>query len=157
MLNTIKRLVETDKTIQFVSCGTGVWEQKIKDYAKELGIENNCKFLGYRKDVSKILQITDLFFHASHREGLTLSVMEAMSFGLPCVVSNVRGNRDLIDDGKGGFVVDCEDDKTFAEKIDILLKDKQLYEEFGKYNKEKSKQYEISTVLTQLAEIYKEI
>ena len=64
------------------------------------------------------MQISDVFFHASYREGLTLSVMEAMNFGLPCVVSNVRGNRDLIVDGKGGFVCEPEDAEGFAEKIE---------------------------------------
>lgn len=121
MLKTVKRLIEKDKTIKFVSCGTGVWKDKIHTMAVDLGIERNCLFLGYRKDISKILQITDLFFHASFREGLTLSVMEAMSFGVPCVVSNVRGNRDLIVDGKGGFVVEPEDDAAFADKILAIL------------------------------------
>lgn len=157
MLKAIKRLVEQDKSIKFVSCGTGVWKDKILEYAKELQIEENCIFLGYRKDISKILQITDLFFHASFREGLTLSVMEAMSFGLPCVVSNVRGNRDLIVDGKGGFVVEPEDALTFAEKIKMILDDENLYKEFSEFNKEQSKIYTVEKVKEQLESIYNEV
>ena len=157
MLKTIKLLVERDKTIKFVSCGTGIWKEKIHNFAKELGIEENCVFLGYRKDISKILQITDVFFHASFREGLTLSVMEAMSFGVPCVVSNVRGNRDLVVDNKGGFVVEPEDDKTFAEKLELILNNKELHNEFGKFNKEESKKYTVEKVKEQLNTIYEGI
>lgn len=157
MLETTKRLVEIDRNIKFISCGTGVWVDKIKNYAKELGIEENCVFLGYRKDIAKILHITDVFFHASHREGLTLSVMEAMSVGIPCVVSNVRGNRDLIVDGKGGFVVNPEDDETFANKIMEVLNNPELSRNFGEFNKEESKKYTVEAVKKQLEEIYKEM
>ncbi len=157
MLKAIKRLVEQDGSIKFVSCGTGVWKEKIYNLAKELQIENNCIFLGYRKDISKILQITDVFLHASFREGLTLSVMEAMNFGVPCVVSNVRGNRDLIVDGKGGFVVEPEDDVTFAEKIKLILDDNKLRKSFGDFNKEQSKNYTVERVKEQLEEIYGEV
>lgn len=157
MLKTIKKLVERDKTIKFVSCGTGVWREKIHNFAKELGIQDNCIFLGYRKDISKILQITDLFFHASFREGLTLSVLEAMSFGVPCVVSNVRGNRDLIVDGKGGFVVEPTDDETFAKRIDEVLNNKEMSQQFSEFNRVESKKYTIEKVLEQLKKIYEEV
>lgn len=155
MLKAIKRLVENDPSIKFVSCGTGVWKDKILEYAKELGIEDNCVFLGYRKDISKILQITDIFMHASFREGLTLSVLEAMSFGLPCVVSNVRGNRDLIVDGKGGFVVEPTDDLTFANKILEIFADESLRNQFSEFNKKRSTDYTVEKVKEQLEEIYK--
>ncbi len=157
MLKTIKELVQKDNSIKFVSCGTGVWKDKIADFAKELGVEDNCLFLGYRKDIAKIMQISDIFFHASYREGLTLSVMEAMHFGLPCVVSNVRGNRDLIVDGKGGFVIEPEDDKMFAEKIEILLNHDEMHKSFGNFNMKESGRYLVSEVKKQLELIYNEV
>lgn len=157
MLQTIKQLVEKDKTIKFVSCGTGVWKDKIHNYAKELGVEDNVVFLGYRKDIGKIMQVSDLFFHASFREGLTLSVMEAMSFGLPCVVSNVRGNRDLIVDGKGGFVCEPTDAQNFAVKLEFLLKNEEDYKLMSDFNKKESEKYTVKFVIKQLEEIYKEI
>lgn len=154
MLDTMKKLTEQDKNIKFVSCGTGEWKEKIPAYAKELGIENNCIFLGYRKDISKIMQVSDVFFHASHREGLTLSVMEAMSFGLPCVVSDVRGNRDLIVDGKGGFVAEPMDIDKFEKGIRDILNNDKMYKEFSEFNKLESKKYTVDNVKKQLEEIY---
>lgn len=157
MLDTMKKLVEKDSSYKFVSCGTGVWVDKIPAYAKELGIANNCIFLGYRKDIGKIMQISDLFFHASYREGLTLSVMEAMNFGLPCVVSNVRGNRDLIVSGEGGYIAEPEDSQSFATEIESIFNNAELKEKFSQFNKEKSKEYTVDFVKQQLEEIYKEI
>ena len=157
MLKTIRELVQQDKNIKFISCGRGVWEQKIKKFAKKLGIENNCLFLGFRKDVSKIMQISDLFFHASYREGLTLSVMEAMSVGLPCVVSDVRGNRDLIVNGQGGFVVNPKSDKVFSDCIVRILNNKDLYNKFSIFNKNESEKFMVENVKMQLDNIYKEI
>lgn len=157
MLDAIKILVEKDKSIKFVSCGRGEWEERIKNYAKELNVQDNCVFLGFRKDISKIIQVSDVFFHASFREGLTLSVMESMAFGLPCVVSNVRGNRDLIKDGVGGFVCEPLDSQGFANKIQTILKDKTLYKNISKFNKEESKKYMIDNVIEELDKIYNEI
>lgn len=157
MLQAIKKLVEKDSSIKFVSCGTGVWEEKIKNYALELGIKDNVVFLGYRKDISKIMQISNIFLHASFREGLTLSVMEAMSFGLPCVVSNVRGNRDLIINGKGGFVVEPTDAEGFANKINEILYNESLNQEFSIFNKQESNKYKVEKVIEQLEEIYNQL
>ncbi len=156
MLKTMQRLVKEDKSIKFVSCGTGVWKEKIKNYAQELGVAENVIFLGYRKDVSKIMQVSDVFFHASFREGLTLSVLECMSFGLPCVVSNVRGNRDLIDHEKGGFIAEPTDDEKFAQYLNMVLSDKNLAETFGEYNRAKSRDYTVEKVKLQLEKIYEE-
>ena len=155
MLEAIKLLSKQDEKIKFISCGTGVWDEKIKSYAKKLGIESNCFFLGYRKDVPKILQISDVFIHASYREGLTLSVIEAMSYGLPCVVSNVRGNRDLIQDAKGGYVVDSEDAQGFAEKLLTILENRELAKAFGDYNKKESEKYKVEVVKKELEKVYK--
>lgn len=157
MLQSIKLLLEKDKNIKFISCGTGVWKEKIYNYAKELGIENNVIFLGYRKDIGKIMQVSDLFLHASYREGLTLSVMEAMSFGLPCVVSNVRGNRDLIANDKGGYVVEPTDAHSFSKRILEILNDSDKYKAFSQFNIQESKKYIVENVKNQLEEIYKVI
>ncbi len=55
------------------------------------------KLLGFRKDISELLQVVDVYVLPSKREGLNVSVMDAMASGLPCAVSRIRGNMDLID------------------------------------------------------------
>ena len=64
----------------------------------------NVHFLGYRNDVKELYEMSDCFVMPFFREGLSRSIMEAMASGLPCIVSDIRGNRDLIDDKKGGYL-----------------------------------------------------
>lgn len=69
--------------------------------AEELRVADRVHILGYRKDVSEIYAMSDIFVFPSYREGLSVSLMEAMATGLPCVVSKIRGNSDLIDENRG--------------------------------------------------------
>ncbi|MBC7292914.1 MAG: glycosyltransferase family 4 protein, partial [Thermoleophilia bacterium] len=70
---------------------------------------SNVRFLGFREDVPRLLQATDIFVLPSRREGLPRSVMEAMAAGKPVVATDVRGNRDLVRDGENGFLVPLDD------------------------------------------------
>lgn len=157
MLKTVAELKSRGDKVRYLICGRGKDEELIKQQIKDLGIEDCVNLLGYRKDVNRIMMASDLFLIASYHEGLTLSVIEAMSFGLPCVVSDVRGNRDLIVEGKGGFTAETEDNVSFADKIEQILKDKELKQAMAEFNKEESKKYTIEHVKQQLEKIYKEI
>ena len=157
MLKSIALLKDKIKNLKFLICGRGRNELKIKKQIEELQIQDQVKMLGYRKDINRLLTCSDIFFLASYQEGLTLSVIEAMSFGLPCVVSNVRGNRDLIVSGKGGFIADPEDAKSFAIEIENIFNDEELRKQFSTFNKEESKKYTVEKVKEQLEEIYKEM
>ena len=154
MLETIKEL--GDKNIKFLICGRGQQEQEIKNIIERDNLQEKVTILGYRKDVDKILQISDCFFLPSFQEGLTLSIIEAMTFGLPVITSTARGNRDLITDGVNGFVADPRDYKTFANKISILMDDKNLQKEMSKANKKDCQNYDISIVIEQMKKVYEE-
>ena len=154
MLETIKEL--GDKKVKFLICGRGQQEQEIKDIIERDNLKDKVTILGYRKDVDKILQVSDCFFLPSFQEGLTLSIIEAMTFGLPVLTSTARGNRDLIVDGVNGFVAEPTDSKTYAEKIILLMEDKNLQKEMAKANKKDCQNYDISVVVEQMEKIYEE-
>lgn len=154
MLNVIFNL--RFEKIKYLICGTGRLESKLKSRVKKLGLEDKVVFLGYRKDIPEIMGIADLFLHCSFREGLTMAIMEAMNSSLAVVASDCRGNRDLIDDGKGGFICPCKDEKMIAEKIRILLKDDNLRKDFGLYNAQRVKAYSYDNVKEELRKIYAE-
>lgn len=157
MLESFKELLKTENNIKYILCGTGILFEEMKEYAKTLGIADNTLFLGYRKDINKIMQISDVFFHQSFQEGLTMSIMEAMHFGLPVVTSNVRGNVDLIDNNKGGIITECRDVVSQAGALKTILNNKQSSAQMGAYNKERVKDFYLDTVREQLKEIYKKI
>lgn len=117
-----------------------------------LKIENQVKFLGYRDDVSEIYKISDLFVFPSYREGLSLSLMEAMASGMKVVCSKIRGNIDLIEENKGGFLVDPNDINGFSEAI---LKAMHSGEKMGCINSKTVKNYDLAKVKDSIIKIYK--
>lgn len=143
--------------LHYLICGVGPQKEQLEARAKELGIEKQIHFLGFRKDVKELLKISDIFLFTSLQEGLPRSLMEAMAIGLPCVVSRIRGNVDLIEDGKGGFLCDSHDADTFAEALAKLHNDKELMEKMSKYNLLEIKGYGISVVQKEIRDIYNEV
>jgi len=157
MLKTVASLVKNNPKIKYISCGTGVLLDEMKEQVKKYKLEKNVQFLGYRKDINKIMQISDVFFHQSYREGLPVSIMEAMYFGLPVVASKIRGNRDLVDNEKGGFLTNPEDVLTQADCIQKILSNENLSKLMSQYNQEKVKPFFIENVRQELKSIYTEI
>ena len=155
MLNTIAKL--GDRNIKFISCGKGKCESEIREQIKELKIDDKVLLLGYRKDINKIMQISDVFFLPSHREGLCLSMIEAMNFGLSIVTSNVRGCKDLVVENENGFIGDKNDHDFYAEMIKKLIENPELKQAMGDKSKQLAPNYSIENVKNELEEIYKNL
>jgi glycosyltransferase involved in cell wall biosynthesis len=99
----------------------------------------NLKSIGsiqFKDMPSHYLQM-DLLLMPTVREGLSLSVMEAMACEIPIVASDCSSLPEQIDDGKGGFLCPVGDVKTFAEKINLLADSPQMRNEMGRYNRVK--------------------
>ena len=82
--------------------------------------------------------------------------MEAMASGIPCIVSNIRGNRDLIENGIGGYTVPPNDKIELAKSILLVRKNPELSANMVRYNLEKIKNYDVSEVKKQISRIYKD-
>ena len=83
-----------------------------------------------------------------------MNVIESMMCGNPVVLSDNRGHRELIDDGRNGFLVPIDDSSELARKVIVVLEDESLYTNFSSNAREFSKKYSTDTVKTELAEIY---
>ena len=93
------------KDVHYVIAGRGELMERYKRLIAKLGMQDNIHLLGYCNDVDRWYKAADIFVFPSFREGLSVSLMEAMASGLPCIVSRIRGNTDLIDE-KGGIYID---------------------------------------------------
>lgn len=142
------------KDIHYVLCGVGELRETLQKHADELGVGNNIHFLGYRNDVNEIYGMADCFVMPSLREGLPRSLMEAMACGLPCVVSRIRGNVDLIKDEEGGFLCDVKDVYLYAKKISLLVDDCDLREKMRKNNLLEIQKFDTKIVEEKVCEIY---
>lgn len=89
-------------------------------------------------------------------ETFGLTILEAMSFGLPCIVPNVGGPIELIEDGLNGFTISSYNIDKISEKITLLSRNKQLYELMSINNKDKSSKYHFSTFKKKINQILEE-
>ena len=143
-----------DPRVHLVLAGNGPLRGELEQLAGELGIADRIHFLGFRRDVYRLCSSADLFLFASRREGLSVSVMEAMACGLPIAASGIRGNTDLIDSGRGGFLLPPDDAKGFADAIRQILEEPQIRERMKRHNLEKIRRYSIEAVTEQMARLY---
>ena len=141
--------------IRLVLVGIGTLENQLKRSVKELGLEKSVDFLGYRTDVPKLLNIADVYIASSKREGLAVNILEALGSGLPIVVTDARGQSDLIIDGMNGFVVDKEDSLTFAERIEYLYQNPKIIKRFGIEGSNLASNYKIDKVRHYIEDVYR--
>lgn len=140
--------------LYLVICGIGPEHDRLLKMAEKFGLKDRVKLVGFRSDIRNILNETDIFIFPSFHEGLPVSVMEAMTMGLPVICSDIRGNRDLIIENEGGCLFDPTSDEDLAAKIDSLIQNPIQITKMGKFNAERIKMYDISNVEKELTEIY---
>lgn len=156
LLNTIKILKSKIPNIVLLLPGNDLLNGKLKEYAKENNIDKNVRFLGYRSDIPQLLRVSNIAVSSSKREGLPINIIEAMYVGLPIVATNCRGNRDLIKNGKNGFLIDNYSEEEFADAIYKLYNNRSIIENFVKFNKREVKKYMLDSVLKEITKIYEE-
>lgn len=154
LLDTMKILKCNINSSVLLLPGNDLTNGKMEKYAKKIGVYDSVRFLGYRKDIPKLLKISNLSVSSSKREGLPINIVEALYDGLPVVATDCRGNRDLIENGKNGFLVKNNSAKEFAEKIYQIYNDRKLYDKMSKLNKKKANNYLVDNVINKIMNIY---
>ena len=129
-------------------------KENLEKLAKKLGVFERFHLMGYRTDMAELMAMSDVFTMMSFREGMPRSLLEAMDLGLPCVGSDTRGIRDLID-SHGGYICSPRDPKAFASAFNTLRKNAELRSEMGAYNRGKVQDYSADVVKSELFDIYK--
>lgn len=124
--------------------------------AANLGVSDVVLFLGHRNDIDKLLKASDLAVCSSLREGLPVNVMEAMACGLPVVLTDNRGHRELVKNGVNGFIVNSKSANETADAVYRLLTDNKLYSEFSDATLSAVKKYSKEYVIEELKEVYKQ-
>lgn len=91
--------------------------------ANAYGIENECRFLGFRLDMCELYAVMDVFVLPSHREGFPRSAMEACAMRVPCVASDIRGCREVVSHGENGLLVPPGDPMALSEAVGKIAAD----------------------------------
>ncbi len=107
--------------------GGGKIERELEELVESMSLSDKVRIHGYQLDVSSFLRRFDIFVLASVYEGLSMSLLEAISAGLPCVVTNVGGNTEIIEDGINGFVFRSEDQNGLINKMSHVIENLQSF------------------------------
>lgn len=141
----------------YLICGRGELEDYLRNLVGTLGIEDKVRFLGFRNDIPEICVVSDIFVFPSYQEGLPVSVMEAMSAKLPIICSAIRGNTDLIENGKGGYLIHSNDVDGYIARIKELISDAELRKSMGQRNVEVVKKCDKRVVKEKMNQLYEEL
>ncbi len=120
-LEMARRVVRRLPTARFLIVGDGACRGSLERRASELGLLRNVQFLGSRGDVPRLLGAMDLFALTSHIEANPVSILEAMSAGLPVVATNVGSIHESVIAGRTGFLVPPGHARLLAERVLRLL------------------------------------
>jgi len=156
LLKNWNRIKEASPAAVLLFIGEGDLSAEIERFISEEKLED-VYLLGFRNDVHELLQITDVVSLLSYREGLPKSIMEAMVSHVSCVVSDTRGLRDLISNGRNGYVVAHGDDITLVESFVTLLNDKEKRLTMGAAAHQDVQPYRLENVLQEYIAIYDDI
>lgn len=154
LIRILENELKINKNMHLLLPGKDLLDGKCDSLVKELGLSNQVHLIGFRRDIPKLLKISDLALSSSKQEGLPVNVMEAMYNGLPLVVTNCRGNADLVENNKNGYVVDVDDSDSFIKCVDKIYKDKTLAKKMGNNSKEMIQKYLLENVMDSYIKIY---
>lgn len=146
LLHIFKRIVRVHKDCFLCIVGDGPDRKKLVSMSKELEIDRALCFYGNvpNKDVRVFFNASVLSFTLSYWEGTAKTILESLACGTPAIVSDVADNRDIITNGKDGYVLDSDDDAKAAE-LAIRIIDN--YDEFSKNALQKSKKYQANEIV----------
>ena len=148
---TVIRALQDIKDVCYIVVGKGDKQQMLEKLIDDLDMSDRVFLLGYRQDIGELLKMSDLFVFPSYREGLSVSVMESMSSGLPVVCSNIRGNCDLIDEN-GGVLFDPHSVDDCKNAIVKALNRNMI--DMGKYNQTKVNAFCYEKVHNKMKKLY---
>lgn len=122
VIKALAGLASQGQHIHYAIAGQGEMGEALAAAAKKLGVGSWVHLLGFQEDIAGWYRAADIFVFPSFREGLSVSLMEAMAFGMPCIVSRIRGNCDLIEEGRGGYLFEPGSICQLKSRICCLLK-----------------------------------
>jgi glycosyltransferase involved in cell wall biosynthesis len=143
---------------RFMIVGQGRLDQPLKEQAQRLGIAERVTFTGLRLDIPAILAQSDIFTLSSLWEGLPLTAIEAMAAARPVVLTDVGGNRELVQSGVNGLIVPPGDVEALAEALLTLLNDEQRRVRMGRAARQRVQHdFSIDTIAAQHEALYDSI
>jgi glycosyltransferase involved in cell wall biosynthesis len=157
--SVVKKVIAHIPDVKFILCGNGEVEE-LRKVIKENNLENYMELTGWisGKQKDELLNRCKIYFLPTYNEGLPMSVLEGMAYGLPIVSTNVGGIPTVISTGINGYLFEPGSILDFANAILKLLNDQNLRKRMYRNNIDKiSKKYSLESNVRKISAIYNQI
>lgn len=150
LVEALEPVIKANRKVKLLCLGQGKLMDAVRAQAKELGIEDNIVMPGYIRDqYAALVAGCDLCISAAYQEGLGLGVLECVASGLPILIANTRGHRDIVKNNKK-YLFDPLDTGDMTRRIRAAIKNP------DDYHLDFDDKYSLRSSLTEMREIYKE-
>ena len=150
LLRIFKKISNKDSDIRLNIVGDGVEKNNLLELAKELKLGDKVVFHGYQNKeyINDLLFNSSLYVMTSHTESFGLVLIEAMSYGVPCIsYTSAQGANEIINDGINGYLIENRNEDEMIDKINLIMEDDKLRKKLGKAAKKRSLDYSSDVVL----------
>lgn len=133
-----------DKECKLFIIGDGNEYNNLKNLIDKLNLNDRVFLLGYKnhEEIKKYMLDSSIFLMASVTEGLPMVLLEAMSYGVPCIAyRTASGTGDIIDNGSNGFIIEDRNINEYVDAINLLLNDDNLRKKFAKASVLKAREF----------------
>lgn len=161
LIEAIPKVAGKFNDVKFIISGKGLKdeEEKLKHYAKKLGVGDKLIFLGYfpDEDLPDLYRAADMFVFPSIYENLPFALLEAMASGLPVITTTVGGIPEVIHDGENGFMIEPYNSTALAGIILYLIESPEKAREIGFSGRETVKEkFNWENITQQVLRVYEE-
>lgn len=158
MIQALKQVREKYDKVILLMVGDGPERENLEQLARDLGLESHVIFTGFRQDTPLFYNIMDAFLLISFSEGTAMTLLEAMACGLPCIVSDVGGNPEIVVHNQTGLVIPSDDIHSLTKAITRLIESKDLREMYGTAGKNRfNSEFSIKNMIEKFEKLYEDV
>ena len=158
MIRAIGRIQQNHPGCKLVIVGDGPERENLELLVREQGLEHAVLFTGFKNNTPDFISSFDIFLLTSDSEGTSMTLLEAMAFGKPCVVTSVGGNPELIQNNQNGLLIARGSDDELVDAIQSLLANRQLSQTLGKQAQQDfDSRFELSHMINGYNRLYNQV
>lgn len=158
MLRAFKRVIDAGVDANLMIVGDGEERTNTEELINELDLSQHAFMTGYEPKPHAHLALMDIYLLPSLSEGTSMTLLEAMSLGKPCIVTHAGGNPEIVIHNETGLVTPNDDEQAYADAMIMLAQNKQLQESFGQTSKERFKNtFDIKNMTIMYEALYKKL
>lgn len=158
MVDAFSSILSQHSDTVLLIVGDGPEMSNLRARVDQLSLTDKVFFTGYQAQPQRYLAAMDIYLLSSLSEGTSMTLLEAMSFSKPCVVTDAGGNSEIILDGKNGIVTPNDETKAFAAGIDKLLSNRSLLAQMGIESRKRfCTTFSVEHMITSYQELYRRL